>query len=153
MNRLRLRDLKTIASLRLIMAARRALVMATVLLLAAIAQSGQNAPHLNFPPSISQPRGGGIGDIPAGDTGPTEEQLRVMNRERQRSLVFDANKLLKLAGELDAEVRDSAPDSLTPNQERKLAEIEKLAHNVKDKMSYSVRTGPVFRDPLGPINR
>jgi hypothetical protein len=32
----------------------------------------------------------------------------------------------------------------------KVAEIEKLAHNVKDKMSTSVRATPAFQTPVQP---
>ena len=53
--------------------------------------------------------------------------------------------------ELNAEIARSNPDSLDPNQIRKVAEIEKLAHNVKDKMSTSVRGTPPFRPPPVPM--
>lgn len=65
--------------------------------------------------------------------------MRALNAERQRSLVADANKLLKLAQELDAEVKSTSGDSLNSAELTKVAEIEKLAHKVKEKMSTSVR--------------
>jgi len=111
-------------------------------------------PQSHVPPQpLGQPIGGGISDSPGGNFEQEEEQLRIMNKERQKSLVSDTNRLLKLAGELDAELKSTNPDSLTPGQLRKLADIEKLAHNVKDKMSYSVRTGPEFHQPEGPVMR
>ena len=64
-------------------------------------------------------------------------------------MVADTNKLLKLAGELNAELAGEHPESLNPDQLRKVAEIEKLAHSVKDKMSMSVKGIPVF-EPLPP---
>lgn len=75
------------------------------------------------------------------DRDPVEEEkrLRALNAERQRSLVADANKLLKLAQELDAEVKSTSGDSLNSAELTKVAEIEKLAHKVKEKMSTSVR--------------
>jgi hypothetical protein len=48
-------------------------------------------------------------------------------------------QLLKLARELEDEVSRTNPGSLTPDQLRKVAEIEKLARGVKDKMSTPVR--------------
>lgn len=68
-----------------------------------------------------------------------EKRLRDLNAERQKSLVADANKLLKLALELEDEVSRTNPDSFTPAELRKVEEIEKLAHRVKQKMSTSVR--------------
>jgi hypothetical protein len=74
-----------------------------------------------------------------------EKQLRLLNVDRQKQLVADTNKLLKLAQELDAEIAGANPGSLTPDQLRRIAEIEKLAHSVKEKMSTSVRGVPAFR--------
>lgn len=77
-----------------------------------------------------------------------EKQLRMLNAERQKSMVADANKLLKLARELDSEVGSANANPPTVMQLRKLAEIEKLAHNVKEKMSTSVRSGPAWLSPI-----
>lgn len=79
-------------------------------------------------------------------------RLRLLNADRQKTLVSDTAKLLKLATELDAEISRTNPDALTPAQLRKIAEIEKLARSVKDKMSTSLVGGPVFKDPI-PIVR
>jgi hypothetical protein len=68
-----------------------------------------------------------------------EKRLRALNADRQKAIVGDAIKLLHLATELSAEVDQEKPDTLSPNQMRKLAEIEKLAHSVKEKMRTSVR--------------
>jgi hypothetical protein len=62
-----------------------------------------------------------------------------MNAERQKSMVSDAAKLLQLVTELNAEIEREKPESLTPSEVRQLANIEKLARNVKEKMSTSVR--------------
>jgi len=79
------------------------------------------------------------------------KRLEMLNAERQKQLVEDANKLLALARELNGEIAQSNTGELTPEQLRKVAEIEKLAHSVRDKMSLSVRSqspgldmGPVF---------
>jgi cell division protein FtsN len=78
---------------------------------------------------------------------------RGLNAERQRLMVSDTNKLLKLASELNAEIRNSNSDSLTPEQLRKVGEIEKLAHSVKEKMSTSIQGTPVFLGPPLPQMR
>src|SRR5208283_3173727 len=48
----------------------------------------------------------------------------------QKEMISDTNKQLKLASELNAEISNSNPDSLTPAQLRKVKEIEKLARSV-----------------------
>lgn len=86
---------------------------------------------------------------------PVEEakRLRALNALRQKSLVEDTNKLLKLAAELNAEVSSEHPDALTPEQLRKLAEIEKLARGVREKMSAPVWGVPVYPPPFSPSLR
>ena len=64
-----------------------------------------------------------------------EKRLRALNIERQKQLVADTNKLLKLAKELNEEVAASNTGTLTPEQLRKVAEIEKLARSVKERMA------------------
>jgi uncharacterized protein HemX len=82
------------------------------------------------------------------DTDPVmaASRLRAQNAERQKSMVSDTNKLLKLAKELDAEVRAGNSTALTPAELHKVAEIEKLARNVKEKMTLTVGgSSPAFR--------
>ena len=81
----------------------------------------------------------------------TEQRLRALNAERQKALVSDTGKLLKLAQELNAELAAGNADQLTAAQLRTMAEIEKLAHSVKAKMSTSVRGLEPNLMPLTPI--
>lgn len=85
-----------------------------------------------------------------GDAVEDERRLRLLNAERQKSMISDAGKLLKLAGELETEVTNARTEALTPAELHKVGEIEKLARNVKEKMSFSVRGSPVFREPPAP---
>jgi len=71
--------------------------------------------------------------------------MRALNAERQKELVADTDRLLKLTAELETEVKKNKSTSLTPDQLRQLARIEKLARSVKDKMSNPVQTS-VFDD-------
>jgi hypothetical protein len=82
----------------------------------------------------------------AGELAPNEyeRQLRLLNAERQKTMVSDAGKLLKLATQLNAEIAASDQAELTPEQLKRVAEIEKLARKVKQKMSFSVRGTPSF---------
>ena len=68
-----------------------------------------------------------------------ERRLRALNAERHRSMVSDTNKLLKLAQDFDVLVKKNDTASFDSEELAKLAEIEKLAHKVKEKMSTSVR--------------
>ena len=64
-----------------------------------------------------------------------EDQAKARNKERQKQLVDDTQKLLALANELKADVDKSNKDTLSIDVIRKADEIEKLAHSVKEKMT------------------
>lgn len=63
-----------------------------------------------------------------------ETRLRALNLERQKQLVADTNKLLKLVKELNEEIASENTGNLSGDQLRKVAEIEKLARSVKERM-------------------
>lgn len=65
-------------------------------------------------------------------------RILALNTERQKKLVADTRKLVKLAAELNAEINSKHQAQLTPEQLRTVAEIEKLARSVKNKMSTPV---------------
>ncbi len=109
-------------------------------LLLALPLAGQ-APYQFPPPNngrVSQRSQGNGG--PYGDKDPFSEQKRanLLNVSRQKSIVSDTAKLLKLAQELNKEVEESNSPFLTDAQLRKVAEIGKLAKNVKEKMRYPI---------------
>ena len=115
----------------------RALCLALLLALPGGAQQQQDPGryyrpmHPLSPPLAESPK-------QPGDLDPVEqERRRALNAERRKSMVSDTSKLLKLAAELNAEVSSANPDSLSLDQLRKLAQIEKLAHGVKEKMKLS----------------
>ena len=58
--------------------------------------------------------------------------------QRRKLIADDSEKLLTLAMALKAEEEKNADGVLTPNMLRKAAEIEKLAHDVKEKMKVTV---------------
>jgi hypothetical protein len=82
-----------------------------------------------------------------------ERLLNVLNAERQKSMVSDTDKLLRLVNNLNGEIERNDPGVLSSNQLRKVAEIEKLAHTIKDKMSYSVRGTAPYRPPPPLLKR
>jgi hypothetical protein len=81
-----------------------------------------------------------------------ERRLNALNSDRHKSLVSDTEKLLRLARELDAEIAANAGQGLTPKEMKDVAEIEKLARNVKEKMARSYGDGPIFyKEPANPL--
>jgi hypothetical protein len=56
------------------------------------------------------------------------------NIDRQKHMENDAQRLLSLANELNAEIASSGAETMTPEMLHKMDEIEKLARSVKDKM-------------------
>ncbi len=70
------------------------------------------------------------------------QRMIALNAERQKNLVADSNRLVKLASELNAEINNTHQAELTPEQLRMIAQIEKLAKSVKDKMSNAVSGAP-----------
>jgi hypothetical protein len=83
-----------------------------------------------------------------------ERRLRQLNAAQHKAMVADTDRLLKLVNELNAEISRTNPSSLSGEQRRKVAEIEKLARGVKDKMRISVRGTPNLPDviSLPPID-
>jgi hypothetical protein len=79
-----------------------------------------------------------LDDSPVDGAGSIEaQQARMRNSDRQRQLVDDTQRLLSLANELKTEVDKSDKNTLSLEVIRKADEIEKLAHNVKEKMKGS----------------
>lgn len=109
----------------------------------------------NQPSQTQQPTSAHIGERSANATvqieplDPIWEQhrQRQLNADRQKTLVADADKLLKLVSKFNAEIDAANPVSLTPAQLRTLGEIQKLAHSVKTRMSDSLYGTPVFIEP------
>ncbi len=79
------------------------------------------------------------------------KRQQALNADRQKSMVSDADKLVKLARQLDAEIASNPTDQLTSEELHKVGEIEKLAHNVKAKMAQSFAGGPQFQQTPSQI--
>lgn len=76
------------------------------------------------------------------DPAAAERRLNALNIERQKQMVSDANKLLKLARELNVEIAANDTGELSDSQLHKIAEIEKLAKSVKERMADGVPQAP-----------
>lgn len=89
----------------------------------------------------------GPSQIPMSNPGPNPvfqaRRIRQLNIERQKEMVSDSEKLLKLTADLNAEIAKSHAKALTPDQLRIVAKIEKLAKSVREKMTNPVE-GSIF---------
>jgi hypothetical protein len=70
-----------------------------------------------------------------------QQSFAAANAERRRQISQDSEKLLRLAADLNADVSRKISCPLPPNLIRKIDELEKLAHIVKEKMKLSVGPG------------
>jgi len=80
-----------------------------------------------------------------------ERRMLALNSLRQKQMVADTDKLLKLTKELNEEVAAANTGSLTAEQLRKLADIEKLARNVRERMTNGVGQPPSVLPSPTPI--
>lgn len=67
-----------------------------------------------------------------------KQNFEAANVERRKQIAEDSAKLLKLATDLKTEVDKTTKDELSLSVIRKADEIEKLAHNVKEKMKLTM---------------
>jgi hypothetical protein len=114
--------------------------------------SGQQQPPISNQPSIpnlsNKTNRNPFENMPDADPGMADRQMRALNVMRQKSMVSDTDKLLKLAQELNSDIETSNSTTLTPVELRKISDIEKLARNVKQKMSISYSGAPSFNEPI-----
>jgi len=93
-------------------------------------------------PPLSQPTQSthvpGLGSL---DPGPDpmresarEALIRQANEERHKRMLDDANKMVQLSNELKADVEKTQKDELSVEVLKKAAEVEKLAHDVQQRM-------------------
>jgi hypothetical protein len=78
------------------------------------------------------------------------KRQRLLNTERQKELVSDTARLLKLAQELNQEVSSSESPTMSPDQVRKVSEIGKLARSVRQKMTFGLGGDPLVPEPALP---
>jgi hypothetical protein len=116
--------------------------------LMAHAQSSANNP-IEDPTQIRMRFPDGTATIDRQDATSDMRRLRLLNVARQKAMVSDAEKLLALARDLNAGIGVDGT-ALSPAQRTRMtADIEKLAHSIKEKMSY-VAGNPSA--PRGPFN-
>jgi hypothetical protein len=105
------------------------------------AQQHQPSQPGSIPP-VSQPQGSphmpGLSTV---DNAPDpmkdamhEQMLRDANVQRHKKMLDDANKMVQLSNELKADVEKTQKDELSLEVLKKAAEVEKLAHDVQQRM-------------------
>jgi len=114
----------------------------TVIAIAPTVSRGQSQrdPGFRYPPSVTRmPDANAQNEINGRQT--EKENFDAANAARKKQIADDSAKLLKLATELKAEIDKTNKDTLSLNVIRKAEEIEKLAHDVKEKMMVTVGGG------------
>jgi hypothetical protein len=109
------------------------------------AQNNSQTPLTNpppHPPGILLPAANRLPDaneqMEMRDQKSKKQNFAAANAERKKQIADDTTKLLKMAADLKEEVEKTSKDTLSLNVIRKADEIERLAHNVKEKMKLSV---------------
>jgi hypothetical protein len=109
-----------------------------VLAIAPVGSEGllQNSyPHI--PPEMTRiPDSNQVNNINAQQT--QKQNYEAANAARKKLIAEDSANLLKLATDLKAEVDKTNKDTLSLSVIRKADEIEKLAHDIKEKMKLTV---------------
>jgi hypothetical protein len=67
-----------------------------------------------------------------------KQNFAAANAERKKQISDDSTRLLKMASDLKAAVDKTSKDTLSLDVIRKADEIERLAHNVKEKMKLTM---------------
>jgi DNA topoisomerase VI subunit B len=67
-----------------------------------------------------------------------QKRLEMLNVLRQKEMTSDTAKLVALANEVKTETEKNGKDTLSVLELRKVEQIEKLAHTVREKMKASV---------------
>lgn len=69
------------------------------------------------------------------DTSVEDQQEKLLRIQRQKRIISDSDKLLKLATDLKQQIDNPAPGTLSADSVKKAAEIEKLAHSLEQRLS------------------
>lgn len=133
-------------------AARRALAFAMLLVLPIAAQSPgvPGGSPVNRGRQQPQPQDQSDSTFPVDQR---VEAIRIaqLNLIRHKSMVSDADKLLRLAQELNSDASADTSEWSPSERMRKAAEIGKLAKEVREKMTYSVGNPQEFVTPFNAL--
>lgn len=139
---------RTAASLRILRAGRRFFILLACAVFSCCAVPVTGAIQNSDSSRWQMPDATNIPGMEQMDPEMARRQLRALNEERQKAIVKDTARLLKIAQELNAETENAASGDLTQAQWKQVNRIQKLAHGVKQKMILTYGGVPVFRPPV-----
>jgi hypothetical protein len=61
-------------------------------------------------------------------------QAQLLRVQRQKQLISDSDKLVKLATDLKQQIDNTPAETLSADSVKKAAEIEKLAHSLRQRL-------------------
>ena len=92
-------------------------------------------PQLSTPSSSTPPGRRSLEEGPNPMRDSMQDQaIRQLNEQRRKRMLDDANKMVQLSNELKADVEKMQKDELSMDVLKKAAEVEKLAHDVQQRM-------------------
>jgi hypothetical protein len=80
-------------------------------------------------------------------------RIAQLNQKRQKEMASDAEKLMRLAEELNEDANAGGANLSQAERMRKANEIEKLAKQVRDKMTYAIGEPAEASLPFGASQR
>ena len=134
-------------------------LFAAIVLLPALSARAQDAsqqgvPDMgqNTPIAGHSTRHGTTNPTQIDDENPYRDAIREaqLKAARQKALIDDTNKLLKLAAQLNDEIGGTETNPIDKDQLRKVAQIQKLAHSVEQNMKFSLTLKPSGPDQYPP---
>jgi hypothetical protein len=117
-----------------------AITICSLIALTVMVQSQQQTPNMSKPillPEANRPPDANA-QMEMREQQGKKQNIDAANLERKKQISDDSAKLLKLAGDLKAEVDKTSKDTLSLGVIRKADEIERLAHSVKEKMKLTM---------------
>ena len=128
------------------------LSLSSPLILAQTSEQSGTGQLSNNPLRREREDAGPTADEPTIDPALEQRRLLELNAKLHKAIVSDTDKLLEMVTELNAEIGGADPASLTPDQLRKVAAIEKLAHSLRDKMRFPIKDPPALFDSAKPLH-
>ncbi|HEV2213945.1 MAG TPA: hypothetical protein VGR64_01570 [Terracidiphilus sp.] len=140
--------IRSAVSLRILRAGRRSFILLACAVFSCCAVPVTGAIQNSGSTRWQMPDATNIPGMEQMDPEMARRQLRALNEERQKAIVKDTARLLKIAQELNAETQNAASDDLTQAQWKQVNRIQKLARGVRQKMILTYGGVPVFRPPV-----
>lgn len=113
-----------------------AVILATLLASSVASKAGRSTPQQNgtyVPPAVNRMPDANDRDKMQQQQN-DEARIEAANAERKKQIAADSEKLMKMAADLKVELDSTSKDTLSLSTIHKIDAIEKLAHDMKNKM-------------------